>query len=145
MTATYGETLDQMPIPRYKGYFFLGWYDRQWGGRQYGDEDGRGTYTYDKAGDCTLYAMWEEAPLCTVTFDPNGGTLTGAATCEEKQNECIQRPDEEPIREGHNFRGWYTDAACKPEQKWDFDDPIPGNMTLYAGWEAETSAAGTSP
>ena len=135
MQVTYGGNFEQMPIPRYKGYFFRGWYDEKWGGRQYGDEDGRGTYTYDKAGDCTLYAMWEEAPLCTVTFDPNGGTLTGAATCEEKQNECIQRPYEEPIREGHNFRGWYTDAACKPEQKWDFDDPIPGNMTLYAGWD----------
>ena len=135
VTATYGEPLDQMPIPRYKGYFFLGWYDRQWGGKQYSDKQGQGTTPYDKAGDCTLYAMWEEAPLCTVTFDPNGGTLTGAATCEEKQNECIQRPYEEPIREGHNFRGWYTDAACKLEQKWDFDDPIPGNMTLYAGWD----------
>ena len=135
VTATYGKPLDQMPIPRYKGYFFLGWYDRQWGGKQYSDKQGQGTTPYDKAGDCTLYAMWEEAPLCTVTFDPNGGTLTGAATCEEKQNECIQRPYEEPIREGHIFRGWYTDAACKPEQKWDFDDPIPGNMTLYAGWD----------
>ena len=132
---TYGGNFNQMPIPRYKGYFFRGWYDEKWGGRQYGDEDGRGTYTYDKTEDCTLYALWEEAPLCTVTFDPNGGTLTGAATCEEKQNECIQRPYEEPIREGHNFRGWYTDAACTPEQKWDFDDPIPGNMTLYAGWD----------
>ena len=132
---TYGGNFNQMPIPRYKGYFFRGWYDEKWGGRQYGDEDGRGTYTYDKTEDCTLYALWEEAPLCTVTFNPNGGTLTGAATCEEKQNECIQRPYEEPIREGHNFRGWYTDAACKPEQKWDFDDPIPGNMTLYAGWD----------
>ena len=132
---TYGGNFNQMPIPRYKGYFFRGWYDEKWGGRQYGDEDGRGTYTYDKTEDCTLYALWEEAPLCTVTFNPNGGTLTGAATCQEKQNERIQRPYEEPIREGHNFRGWYTDAACKPEQKWDFDDPIPGNMTLYAGWD----------
>ena len=137
VTATYGEPLDQMPIPRYKGYFFLGWYDQKWGGRQYSDKYGHSTTRYDKAGDCTLYAMWEEAPLCTVTFDPNGGTLTGAATCEEKQNECIREPslDEWPVREGHNFLGWYTDAACKPEQKWDFDDPIPGNMTLYAGWD----------
>lgn len=133
VTATYGEPLDQMPIPRYKGYFFLGWYDRQWGGKQYSDKQGQGTTPYDKAGDCTLYAMWEEAPLCTVTFDPNGGTLTGAATCEEKQNECISRPDEWPVREGYNFLGWYTDAACT--QRWDFHDPIPGNMTLYAGWE----------
>ena len=135
VTATYGKPLDQMPIPRYKGYFFRGWYDRQCDGKQYSDKQGQGTTPYDKAGDCTLYAMWEEAPLCTVTFNPNGGTLTGAATCKEKQNECIQRPYEEPIREGYNFRGWYTDAACKPEQKWDFDDPIPGNMTLYAGWD----------
>ena len=130
---TYGGNFNQMPIPRYKGYFFRGWYDEKWGGRQYGDEDGRGTYTYDKTEDCTLYALWEEAPLCTVTFNPNGGTLTGAETCQEKQNERIQKPYEEPIREGHNFRGWYKDADCT--QMWDFDDPIPGNMTLYAGWD----------
>ena len=133
MQVTYGGNFEQMPIPRYKGYFFRGWYDEQWGGRQYGDEDGRGTYTYDKTEDCTLYALWEEAPLCTVTFNPNGGTLTGAETCQEKQNERIQRPYDEPIREGYYFRGWYKDADCT--QMWDFDDPIPGNMTLYAGWD----------
>ena len=133
MQVTYGGNFEQMPIPRYKGYFFRGWYDEQWGGRQYGDEDGRGTYTYDKTEDCTLYALWEEAPLCTVTFNPNGGTLTGAETCQEKQNERIQKPYEEPIREGYYFRGWYKDADCT--QMWDFDDPIPGNMTLYAGWD----------
>ena len=64
---------------------------------------------------------------------PNGGTLTGAETCQEKQNERIQKPYEEPIREGYYFRGWYKDADCT--QMWDFDDPIPGNMTLYAGWD----------
>ena len=133
MTVTYGEELDQMPIPRYKGYFFRGWYDQKWGGKPYSDENGHSMTRYDKAGDCTLYAMWEEAPLCTVTFDPNGGTLTGPATCQEKQKECIPRPDEEPVREGYNFTGWYRDAACT--QRWDFDDPIPGNMTLYAGWQ----------
>ncbi len=133
MQVTYGEESDQMPIPRYKGYFFLGWYDQKWGGKRYGDKNGNSTARYDKAGNCTLYAMWEEAPLCTVTFDPNGGTLTGPATCQEKQNECIPRPDEEPVREGYNFTGWYQDAACT--RRWDFDDPIPGDMTLYAGWQ----------
>ena len=136
MTVTYGEELDQMPIPRYKGYFFDGWFDRQSGGRQYGDKYGRSTVRYDKTEDCTLYARWVEAPLCTVTFDPNGGTLNGAATSEEKQNERISRPDEEPERKGYTFIGWYKDAACT--QRWDFDDPIPGNMTLYAGWRAHS-------
>ena len=125
--------MNKCRYPDTRDIFFRGWYDEQWGGRQYGDEDGRGTYTYDKTEDCTLYALWEEAPLCTVTFNPNGGTLTGAETCQEKQNERIQRPYEEPIREGYYFRGWYKDADCT--QMWDFDDPIPGNMTLYAGWD----------
>lgn len=136
MQVTYGEKLDQMPIPRYKGYLFRGWFDQKWGSRQYGDEKGHSTTTYDKTDDCTLYAHWEEAPMCTITFDPNGGTLTGAATCEEKLNECIRKPEEDPMRKGYSFEGWYKDADCTPTQRWDFDDPIPGNMTLYAGWRA---------
>ena len=136
MQVTYGEKLDQMPIPRYKGYLFRGWFAQKWGSRQYGDEKDHSTTTYDKTDDCTLYAHWEEAPMCTITFDPNGGTLTGAATCEEKLNECIRKPEEDPMRKGYSFEGWYKDADCTPTQRWDFDDPIPGNMTLYAGWRA---------
>ena len=30
-------------------------------------------------------------------------------------------------------------------QSWDISTPVTANMTLYAGWVAETSAAGTSP
>ncbi len=134
MQVTYGEELDQMPIPRYKGYLFRGWYDQKWGGRPYSDEKGHSMTTYDKTDDCTLYAYWEEAPTCTITFDPNGGTLTGEATCKEKLNECIREPGEDPVRRGYSFEGWYTDADCT--QRWDFDDPISGNMTLYAGWKA---------
>ena len=36
-------------------------------------------------------------------------------------------------------------AAVLLTQPWDISTPVTANMTLYAGWEAETSAAGTSP
>ncbi len=132
MTVTYGEALDQMPIPVYRGYLFLGWFDQKWGGRQYSDKNGNSTNLYDKTENCTLYAMWEEAPLYTVTFDPNGGTLTGPATRYRRQGDPVDKPDD-PVREGYYFDfTWYKDAACT--QKWDFSDPVMENMTLYAGW-----------
>ncbi len=132
MTVIYGEELDQMPIPEYPGYIFEGWYDRQYGGKQYGDENGRSTRTYDKTEDCTLYAMWVEAPRRTITFDPNGGTLNGPTTSEEKENGPICY-NPEPVREGYFFLGWYKDADCT--DKWNFSDPVKGDMTLYAGWQ----------
>ncbi len=132
MTVTYGEELDQMPVPEYPGYIFDGWFDQQYGGKQYGDENGRSTRTYDKTEDCTLYAMWVEAPRRTITFDPNGGTLNGPTTSEEKENGPICY-NPEPVREGYFFLGWYKDADCT--DKWNFSDPVKGDMTLYAGWQ----------
>ena len=135
MTATYGEALGQMPIPEYPGYVFDGWSDRVWGGRLYSDKDGRGTVAYDKAGDCTLYAMWVEPPRRTATFDPNGGTLTDEATFEQKQGGQIREP-RDPVRKGYIFFRWYTDAACT--KAWHFGDPIMEDMTLYAGWVSKS-------
>jgi len=37
-----------------------------------------------------------------------------------------------PAKEGRTFAGWYKDEACI--QAWNFADPIPGDMTLYAKW-----------
>ena len=132
MTITYGEKFAQMPIPERVGYIFVGWFDSQLGGRQYGDENGHSTAKYDKTENCTLYAQWVDAPMRTVTFDPNGGTLTGKATSEEKQNGPIYYRPDDPIRAGYSFTGWYSDSACT--QRWDFNDSVKGDMTLYAGW-----------
>lgn len=131
VTVTYGEDCPAMPVLQWAGHIFDGWYDAQAGGKQYVDGNGNSTARYDKTENCTLYAQWQEAPMCTVTFAPNGGTLTGAATSSEQQNAPIAQPDD-PTREGHSFLGWYKDPACT--QRWDFDDWVTGDMTLYAGW-----------
>ena len=129
--VTYGEDCPAMPVLQWAGHIFYGWYDAQAGGKQYVNADGHSTARYDKTENCTLYAQWQEAPDCTVTFDPNGGTLTGAATSSEQQNAPIAQPAD-PTRTGHTFTGWYQDADCT--QPWDFDDWVTGDMTLYAGW-----------
>ena len=129
--VTYGEDCPAMPVLQWAGHIFYGWYDAQAGGKQYVDGNGNSTARYDKTENCTLYAIWSDAPRCTVTFYPNGGTLTGAATSSEQQNAPIAQPAD-PTRTGHTFTGWYQDADCT--QPWDFDDWVTGDMTLYAGW-----------
>ena len=135
VTATYDQSLNNLPVPKRLRYVFSGWYDSQIGGKQYVDGNGHSTARYDKTENCTLYAQWQEAPICTVTFDPNGGTLTGAATSSEQQNAPITQPAD-PTREGHSFLGWYKDPACT--QPWDFSNWVTGDMTLYAGWRANS-------
>ena len=130
--VTYGEDCPAIPVLQWAGHIFCGWYDEQAGGKQYVDGNGNSTARYDKTENCTLYAIWSDAPLCTVTFDPNGGILAGKNTSEQRSNDSIQYKPDDPTREGHFFLGWYQDSACT--QRWDFDDWVTGNMTLYAGW-----------
>ena len=131
VTATYDQSLNNLPVPKRLRYVFSGWYDSQIDGKQYVDGNGNSAARYDKTKNCTLYAQWQEAPLCTVTFNANGGTLTGAATSSEQQNAPIAQPAD-PTRTGHTFLGWYQDPACT--QRWDFSNWVTGDMTLYAGW-----------
>ena len=132
VTVTYGEDCPAMPVLQWAGHIFYGWYDAQAGGRQYVDGNGNSTARYDKTENCTLYAIWSDAPLCTVTFHPNGGILTGKNTSEQRSNDSVQYKPDDPTKEGHFFLGWYQDSACT--QRWDFSDWVTGDMTLYAGW-----------
>ena len=132
VTVTYGEDCPAIPVLQWAGHIFYGWYDAQAGGKRYVDGNGNSTARYDKTENCTLYAIWSDAPLCTVTFDPNGGILAGKNTSEQRSNDSIQYKPDDPTREGHFFLGWYQDSACT--QRWDFDDWVTGDMTLYAGW-----------
>ena len=132
VTVTYGEDCPAIPVLQWAGHIFYGWYDAQAGGKQYVDGNGNSTARYDKTDNCTLYAIWSDAPLCTVTFDPNGGILAGKNTSEQRSNDSVQYKPDDPTREGHFFLGWYQDSACT--RRWDFDDWVTGDMTLYAGW-----------
>ena len=107
--------------------------------------------------------------LCKVTFDANGGDLTGKGgnltnyltdnltdhaevpvyktekITDTKAND-LKATDldaiNHPTRAGYKFTGWYTTADGKPEDgKFDVDETaITEDITLYAGWEFDPNA-----
>jgi len=70
---------------------------------------------------------------CTVTFDANGHGTAPNPQYIEWSNWYKATEPTAPTAEGYEFTGWYTDAACT--NQWDFNNVIPGDMTLYAGWQ----------
>lgn len=67
----------------------------------------------------------------TVTFDANGGTLTGDATMETTNAKLASLPAD-PVRSGYEFTGWY-DAATGGNQVTT-STVINKNTTVYAHW-----------
>ena len=65
-----------------------------------------------------------------VTFDPQNGEATTAV--EVPGGSLLDEPTD-PVYTGYVFDGWYT-SATSTGVLWDFDDPVHGDMTLYAHW-----------
>lgn len=92
------------------------------------------------AGGCSSEpegAVWH-----TVTFDSRGGTAVQSQ--QVRDGNPVRRPDA-PVREGYFLNGWYTDAEASEEAAWDFDtDRVTGDLTLYAGWTAQSDLTPTA-
>ena len=63
-----------------------------------------------------------------VTFTDWDGTVLD--TQEVEIGTAAIAPDD-PVRPGFHFTGWHTGSGTK----WDFDNPVTSDMTLYAQWE----------
>lgn len=74
-----------------------------------------------------LYAKW--AGVATVTFSMNGHGTAQSATV--LMGNPIAKPTD-PVADGYKFNGWYKDMTCMT--KWNFNDPVTDDMTLYAEW-----------
>ena len=89
----------------------------------------------------TLYAKWNslEVPpvdtYYTVQFATNGGSTI--ASVDVKENAKVTIPTD-PTKNGYKFVGWYTDMALSTAM--NFNNPITGNLTLYAKWEKVVDA-----
>ena len=82
--------------------------------------------------DNTVFGVWEEE-IYDLTWDANGGQTT--TTTEQKYNEEIQPPANEPTREGYTFGGWYLDANCTIPLA--SGSKVYGDQTFYAKWTSE--------
>ena len=111
------------------------------------EESGVWTGTIERlSGDVTYTVTVEEAvtppapdTTFTITFDPNGGTLSGGSTAQTGENgKLASLPT--PSRSGYTFDGWFT--AAESGNAVSTDKVYTENTTLYAHWTKESTGGG---
>ncbi|MBO4327688.1 MAG: InlB B-repeat-containing protein, partial [Clostridia bacterium] len=83
----------------------------------------------------TLYAHWSEPNTYTVTFNENGGTLSGDNFKNVKYNSTYGTMPT-PTRTGYTFDGWYTSESGGSKVTDSTKMTTASNHTLYAHWMA---------
>ncbi len=106
------------------GYRLAGW----------NDENGESfDFTKPITADTTVYAQWVR--IVNVTFNANGGTLTGADKIEGIDVYTLIPADKiptDPKRDDYRFDGWYLGNS-----EFDFSkDELTEDITLTAQWTA---------
>ncbi|MCL2221674.1 MAG: InlB B-repeat-containing protein [Oscillospiraceae bacterium] len=74
----------------------------------------------------------------TVTFNANGGTISDNPTYvldNKSYGTRINPPQNNAVRAGYHFHGWYTTQAAARGTAASFPVRITGNITFYARWE----------
>ena len=136
VTVEEGGKITGAPTASKTNATFNGWYDAATGGNKVD----LGTYTV--TGNVTLYAQYTEnaepepgPETYTVTFNANGGELTGnAAVTVEEGGKITGAPT--ASKDNATFNGWYDEATGG--NRIDLGTYIvTGNVVLYAHWSVE--------
>lgn len=83
--------------------------------------------TFTATGFSPYMVMWGDT--VDVTFDTNGGSPVDSQTVTV--GSTVGKPGN-PTLEGRAFCGWYADEELTT--KWDFENTVNKNITLYAKW-----------
>ena len=129
-TVTYDSTYGSLPTPTRTGYSFDGWYTSSDGGTKVTSATSVAT-----ASAHTLYAHWT-ANTYTVTFDPNGGSvsLTSKTVTYGAAYGALPTPE----RTGYTFTGWYIASNGGAKVTGETYVATDSGHTLYAYWTANT-------
>ncbi len=125
-TGTDGK-LTSLPTPEWEGHTFTGWFTEKDGGTEV-------TTSTVFSSDATVYAHWEEIPApatYTITFDPNGGTVSSGSAATGTDGKLTSLPT--PEWEGHTFTGWFTEKDGGTEVTTS--TVFTSDATVYAHWE----------
>lgn len=127
--AAIGQPAAAPEDPERTGYDFTGWYI---------DAACTELYDFETAvnNSFALYAGWTLHEY-TVTFDMNGGSGENIVT-KVLYNQLAVQPENDPVRTGYTFLGWYADAAHTTQ--FNFNAPITADTVIYAGWQSESSS-----
>lgn len=72
-----------------------------------------------------------------ITFNPNGGTLSGESSKNVTYSKAFGSMPE-PTKEGYAFLGWYTDPTDGNKIDNSSTLDTPSDQTLYAHWSAKS-------
>mgnify|MGYP000859845834 CR=1 FL=1 len=132
ITKEYNTALGTLPTCTRTGYTFLGWYTASSGGTKI-------STTTVVTKDITYYAQWSINSY-TLTFNPNGGTVTPTSKNLEYNSSYGTLPT--PTRASdaqytYTFAGWYT-AVTGGTQVTTATKMAAKDTTVYAHWTAST-------
>lgn len=126
-----GTAVEAFPTPTRPGFTFAGWFTAKTGGTQV-------VSIANVTGAKTFYAHWNEngevVPgdgSCTVTFNPNGGSVAETERTVSKGSSVGELP--KPARTGYAFLGWFT--AAEAGVQVSASTAVTGSVTYYAQWE----------
>ena len=127
-----GSALEAFPTPTRPGYTFAGWWTARTGGT-------RMTSIARVTAAQTFYAYWAgsggEVPgawACTVTFNPNGGSVSPTTRSVTSGHAVGTLPT--PTRTGYAFVGWFT--APEGGVQVYSTTIVNSGVTYYAHWSA---------
>lgn len=132
ITKEYNTALGTLPTCTRTGYTFLGWYTASSGGTKI-------STTTVVTKDIIYYAQWSINSY-TLTFNPNGGTVTPTSKDLEYNSAYGTLPT--PTRASdaqytYTFAGWYT-AATGGTQVTAATKMAAKDTTVYAHWTSNT-------
>lgn len=132
ITKEYNTALGTLPTCTRTGYTFLGWYTASSDGTKI-------STTTVVTKDITYYAQWSINSY-TLTFNPNGGTVTPTSKNLEYNSAYGTLPT--PTRASdaqytYTFAGWYT-AATGGTQVTTTTKMAAKDTTVYAHWTSNT-------
>ena len=115
-TVNYNGTATEPTPPTKEGYGFSKW---KLNGQEY-------NFNTKVTSNIELQAEWIIGEY-TITFDSNGGFAVATQTANYNGVATIPTP---PTREGYTFKYWTLNG-----EKYNFQTPITGSITLKATWE----------
>ena len=124
VTIRKGASLGTLPVPESsdRSLVFTGWETAD-------GEPVSGSTTFDK--DTTIYTTWTAGVAdCIVTFMDGDSSWMVVRVDAGKTIDA----DLVPVKEGYEFAGWYTDAACTDGNEWDAASAVTESMVLHAKW-----------
>ena len=92
----------------------------------------RQAYMYSATEKAVNFKDIESDDVFRIQYYLNGGTFLAGSPAEYRPDDLPVVP-KQPVREGYNFSGWYTDSSFSHKIHQIDEDSI-GNYQLYAKW-----------